>query len=429
MGIDRGVLVARICAAFAHQIYQRGLFNADPHPGNIMVARLSRLIAGDPGDAHLPRLRRALQRASCGLSAVADADSAAAGGGAAALLAGDGADADDDGDSHADEQDEWIPVVLDFGLTKRLPDRMRLAFGKLVIAAEEMDFAAMMEAMDDMGMTFSRESAVEDLENLQYMFRDATPASEARAKYEERERAKKEKADRAAAEAAAAASSDAAGGGAAKQAAAARKVTAWPAELMFFLRVSELLQGLCAQLETRHAFMHTMAHAARLAATERFPREQHARHLVLPPEPGVAASPLEAAIRRRLATLRRAGAILGMQVAVVVGGRAVAAVAAGIMGPTDPRPVTPTTLFPCYGVSRLGVAAAIQSVVSAGGAAFDQRVDAFWPAFSAAGKSGCTVGELLRCRSGVEGKACKGRAGDALHWSSAVLCCICRRDS
>ena len=35
--IDRTALLLRICQAYAHQIYVDGVFNADPHPGNILI--------------------------------------------------------------------------------------------------------------------------------------------------------------------------------------------------------------------------------------------------------------------------------------------------------------------------------------------------------------------------------------------------------
>lgn len=80
----------------------------------------------------------------------------------------------------ADSQDEWVPVLLDFGLTKRLPDKLRLAFALMVASAETMDFGAVLEAFDDMGLELGGSNVSEDIENLKYMFRDAAPADEAR---------------------------------------------------------------------------------------------------------------------------------------------------------------------------------------------------------------------------------------------------------
>jgi predicted unusual protein kinase regulating ubiquinone biosynthesis (AarF/ABC1/UbiB family) len=122
LGVDRELLCARVCHAYAHQIYRNGFFNGDPHPGNIMIIRRSKLLASDPSDPDHPRVRRL-----AGLPALTDGAAAPAASGA-----DDGAD---------DAADDWIPVLLDFGLTKRLPDGLRMAFAKLVVSAEEMDYA------------------------------------------------------------------------------------------------------------------------------------------------------------------------------------------------------------------------------------------------------------------------------------------------
>lgn len=294
LGVDRFALCDRVCRAYAQQIYRDGLFNGDPHPGNIMIVRRSALVAGDEGDPEAARLVRVGARDA--------AKPRARQAWAAALrgLSGPAAEQPAITATVSAVEDCWVPVLLDFGLTKTLAPGIRRAFARLVIAAEEVDFGGMVEAMDGMGMKFSKESAVEDLENLKYMFRDATPASEARAKHEEREREKEEKEksrkekEKKARErkeqqlaAAAAVEEGAAAPGAAGAAAPKeepRRVTAWPSDLMFYLRASELLQGLCSHLEVPYPFMHTSAHAARLSLlVDEVPLEQRAGFRVAPP--------------------------------------------------------------------------------------------------------------------------------------------------
>ncbi|RYE98559.1 MAG: AarF/ABC1/UbiB kinase family protein, partial [Methanobacteriota archaeon] len=109
LGVNRDVLCSRVCHAYAHQIYRNGFFNGDPHPGNIMVVRKSVLLAGDAQDPEHERIRRITAKPS------ETAGAAAAGSSGAGL------------------DDEWIPVLLDFGLTKRLPEPLRMAFAKLVV--------------------------------------------------------------------------------------------------------------------------------------------------------------------------------------------------------------------------------------------------------------------------------------------------------
>jgi len=83
---DDPAIAQRIADAFGHQILVDGLFQADPHPGNILV---------------LPGGRVAL---------------------------------------------------LDYGLTKELPDHVRLGFARLVIAAASRDPAAIMAACRELGV-------------------------------------------------------------------------------------------------------------------------------------------------------------------------------------------------------------------------------------------------------------------------------------
>ena len=62
-------------------------------------------------------------------------------------------------------------VLLDFGLSKRLSDRIRLAFAKMVVSAAEFDIAALLEAYEEMGLKLTRESPAEDLAGVRYLLR------------------------------------------------------------------------------------------------------------------------------------------------------------------------------------------------------------------------------------------------------------------
>jgi len=114
---------------------------------------------------------------------------------------------------------------------------------------------------------------------------------------------------------------------------------------------------------------------------------------------------LERLLRTQLTAIKLSDAVLGAQVAVFDygTGTVLANVAVGERGALDPRPVTPGTLFPLFGCSRLVAAAAVAGLVAENGVSWEDRVDRYWPAWGKAGKGGCTVGELLRGRSGVEG--------------------------
>lgn len=96
-GLDGAAVARTVAAAYGHQILLDGLFQADPHPGNILV---------------LP-------------------------GGKVALL--------------------------DFGLTKELPDHLRLGFARLVMAAAAGDALAIVAAFGNLGVRTRSDGAGEVL--------------------------------------------------------------------------------------------------------------------------------------------------------------------------------------------------------------------------------------------------------------------------
>lgn len=135
--------------AFGHQILIDGLFQADPHPGNILL---------------LPR------------------------GGIA---------------------------LLDYGLTKELPDRVRLGFARMVIAAANRDPAAIVAALRELGV-HTRDDDPAGLLALMSVFFDARSATQGMQEQ--------------------------------SQALARNPVEAIPGDLVLIGRVVGLLRGVCASL-------------------------------------------------------------------------------------------------------------------------------------------------------------------------------------
>ena len=87
------------------------------------------------------------------------------------------------------------------------------------------------------------------------------------------------------------------------------------------------------------------------------------------------------------------------QVAVFHRGRCVVDVAAGCLGPADPRAVSSDSLFCLYDI-RLSLAAlAVHRLAAAGSLAYDDPVSSLWPAF---GQAGVTVRDLLAHRTGLQ---------------------------
>lgn len=98
--IDVDDLMVKICRSFAHQIHVDGLFNGDPHPGNILV--------------------------------------------------------------QVDRQSGLVrPVLLDWGLVKTFTTSSRVAFANAVYSVANMDVMGLMAAFEDMGFRFKSDSPID----------------------------------------------------------------------------------------------------------------------------------------------------------------------------------------------------------------------------------------------------------------------------
>jgi hypothetical protein len=111
--------------------------------------------------------------------------------------------------------------------------------------------------------------------------------------------------------------------------------------------------------------MSSLTKFSRRALMDRFDPAVRIRSPVYPPVPGVSSSSMCLSLTRLMEDLVFKERVLGMQVCVVQGSAVLADVAAGSMGLLDPRPVTPSTLFPCVGVSRLGPIAIVSALADA----------------------------------------------------------------
>ena len=175
--VDRRLLLERVCQSWAAQMHLLGRSNADPHAGNLLVST-----------------------------------------------------AQEDGDSS-------VPILLDFGLFKRLSPQMKVAFSRLVHSAHETDVDGLLQSFDEMGLKLTRYDPFEDMAAMQTSFSDPVPQSEAATAKKERmqQRKLKEQAMRE-------------DQGLQKGQKLRNPVDAWPPELIFFTRVSAMLRGLCSSL-------------------------------------------------------------------------------------------------------------------------------------------------------------------------------------
>jgi CubicO group peptidase (beta-lactamase class C family) len=96
-----------------------------------------------------------------------------------------------------------------------------------------------------------------------------------------------------------------------------------------------------------------------------------------------------------------AGEQLGVQVCAYKDGEVVVDIAAGTMGPDDPRPVGPDTLFNSFSTTKGVAATALHILADQGKIEYDAPVASYWPEFAANGKERVTVAQAMSHQAGL----------------------------
>ena len=323
-GVDRSLLMRRVCSAFATQIHGDGFFNADPHPGNLLVST----------------------------------------------------------DPESNGGDASVPVLLDFGLVKRLCPDKRLAFARMVYSSNVMDVDGLLGSFEDMGLKIGGQAdPFQDLANVRRMFQTVKiSAAEEAKKQWARERKERE-----------------------KQAPRLRRpIEAWPSEFVFFFRVNGLLRGLCSTLEVDIPYLDVMAQAAKDTLRDAVPREQWAQSTLFP---GKAGEHPEGALQEALSGILQKACenekAVGIQCAVFQNGRLEASVAGGTLGEASPLPVNDRTLFNVFSVTK-GIAASLVHFLCEGGLLnYNESVATYWKEFGSNGKQGILLSDILNHQAGL----------------------------
>jgi predicted unusual protein kinase regulating ubiquinone biosynthesis (AarF/ABC1/UbiB family) len=322
--VDRRLLLERICSAWAIQMHVGGVFNADPHSGNILVSTA----ASDPS----------------------------------------------------------TPVLLDFGLTKRLDPPIKVAFARLMHASDETDLDSLILSFEEMGLKMNRQDPFEDMAAMQRSFQETVPQTQVRQVSSEKSKDSKARMEALKEEQ-----------GIQKGQKLRNPVEAWPAELVFFGRVTNLLRGLCSRLDVRYPYLHTMASSARKTLQESVPAEERATQLIYP-----SCVTTETKLQRRLVEaiedLHAQGQMVGLQVAVILQGKEAVNLAAGTLGTANSRPFKPSTLVNIFSVAKALLSTGILRLVQDGRLDLDDPVCKHWPEFD---KPEITIRHVLTHQAGL----------------------------
>ncbi|CAN1324100.1 Uncharacterized protein sll0095 [Linum perenne] len=325
-GVKKQMIVEEITRAYAHQIYVDGMFNGDPHPGNFLVSK------------HPPHR----------------------------------------------------PILLDFGLTKKISTTFKQALAKMFLASVEGDHVALLSALSEMGLKLRLDMPDQAMEATSMFFRAAAPTvdpsanmrnlSEKRIKHmkviQEKMNLNQKEVKR------------------------FNPIDAFPGDIVIFGRVLNLLRGLSTTLNVRIIYQEIMRPFA----------ESVLDGLVLSKVPSTNIkwiydtpihSNVEAKLRQLLVELGNEEVILGVQVCAYKDGKVIIDTAGGVLGKYDPRAVQLDSLFPVFSTTKGVTAGLVHWLVDNGKFKLNDNVVNIWPEFGANGKNRIKVNHILNHTSGL----------------------------
>ncbi|KAL1532327.1 hypothetical protein AAHA92_32351 [Salvia divinorum] len=326
MGVDKQKLVEEISRAYAHQIYVDGFFNGDPHPGNFLVSKA-------------PPHR---------------------------------------------------PILLDFGLTKRLSSPLKQALAKMFLASAEGDHVALLSSFTEMGLKLRLDVPEQVMEIANVFFRTSTPATEAaktmKALAQQRDKNMKVLQEKMKLNE--------------KQVKRFNPVDAFPGDIIIFSRVINLLRGLSSSMGLRVNYVDIMRPFAELVLQCNVNKGPAANPNWMHDTP--ILSNAENKLRKLLIELGNADKVLGIQVCAYKDGEVIIDTAAGVLGRYDPRPVQPDSLFPVFSVSKGITAGMVHWLVDKRKLNLLDKVENIWPEFGSNGKDKIKVHHVLNHTSGLQ---------------------------
>ncbi|PQM34282.1 uncharacterized protein Pyn_29596 [Prunus yedoensis var. nudiflora] len=324
-GVDKQKVIEEITRAYAHQIYIDGFFNGDPHPGNFLVSK----------------------------------------------------------------EPPHRPVLLDFGLTKKLSSSFKKALAKMFLASAEGDHVALLSAFAEMGLKLRLDIPEQAMEITSVFFRSTTPAKEyhetMKSLADQRTKNMKVIQDKMQLNK--------------KEVKRFNPVDAFPGDIVIFARVLNLLRGLSSTMNVRIVYQDIMRPFAESVLQGNINRGPMVNDQWVYDTP--AHSDVEAKLRQLLVEMGKNNKILGVQVCAYKDGEVIIDTAAGVLGRYDPRPVQLDSLFPVFSVTKGITAGMLHWLADTGKLKLEENVANIWPEFGSNRKDRIKVHHVLNHTSGL----------------------------
>ncbi|XP_031281106.1 uncharacterized protein LOC116139565 isoform X2 [Pistacia vera] len=281
------------------------------------------------------------------------------------------------------------PILLDFGLTKKLSNSVKQALAKMLLAAAEGDHVALLSAMAEMGLTLRLDLPEQAMEVTTLFFRASSPADEAfdtmKNIVDQKEKSMKliqEKMKFSQ-----------------KEIKRFNPFDAFPGDFVMFSKVLTLLRGLSSMMKVRTVYLDILRPFAEsvLEGNKNKGPAENPQWIYDTP----IHSEVEAKLREFLVQLGNEDRILGIQVCVYKDGEVIIDTAAGVLGRYDPRPVQVDSLFSVSSVTKGITAGMVHWLVDNGKLKLEENVAKIWSEFGSNGKDIIKVHHVLNHKSGL----------------------------
>jgi CubicO group peptidase (beta-lactamase class C family) len=129
---------------------------------------------------------------------------------------------------------------------------------------------------------------------------------------------------------------------------------------------------------------------------------------------------VNAAVRQLVDTQVAGGRQIGGQVCAYHRGALVVDVSFGAMGPADPRPVQPDSLFLSFSTTKGIAALLVHQLADTGRLNYDDPVAKFWPAFGQKGKDRITIAQAMSHQAGLHYMPQPFRVEHITDWDAGI---------
>ncbi|KAJ1561761.1 hypothetical protein HK096_003420 [Nowakowskiella sp. JEL0078] len=304
--VDIDEIVRQIIKSYAFQIYVLGFWNSDPHPGNFLVAK--------------------------------------------------------------DKTGKYVPVLLDFGLTKRATQKEVIALSRVLLAGKNMDFTSLLSGFQQLGFNIPVNNPQSAMDVVQFLFRQSKDVRTTRQELEDRAEQKRVN------------KNHEREGNTEKKQKIRNLKDAFPGILVFFGRVIQLLRGLSLSLESEQKYLDLMAPFAQYFLENGVTEDQRLGDLIrLETTPPLSNT--DFAIRKLVRDLIDEGEVTGVQVFAMQRGKVIVDVCGGVQGVFDPTPVKKDTLFPVFSCTKPIASLVVHKLVQNGILNYWDPVYLHWPEF------------------------------------------------